>query len=125
MPAKYKLASSLKTIEAHFGSNSSKIFEWDPKTIVNPGDESLIITQQNSNELTLSEFEMTPTWAKRPIQLLNDRAEGNKNPNNDPAFKGSKAIFLKPAFQKPLFTQRCIINDSWRKSNLVCRKTRS
>lgn len=109
MPTKYILASSLETIEAHFGSKASKMFEWEPRIVVSPGDESLIITQQNPNEFTLSVFGMTPSWAKQPMQLINARADGDKNPDNDPAFKGSRAIFLKPAFQKPLFSQRCIV----------------
>jgi putative SOS response-associated peptidase YedK len=43
------------------------------------------------------------------MQIFNARAEGDKNPENNPEFKGSKAIFLKPAFQKPLFSRRCIV----------------
>jgi len=43
------------------------------------------------------------------MQIIHARAEGDKNPGNDPDFRGSKAIFLKRAFQKPLFTGRCII----------------
>lgn len=104
MSAKYILTSSLETIEAHFGSKASKLFEWDPKIVVSPGDESLIITLQNPDAFTLSAWGITPSWAKRPMQLINTRAEGDKNPDNDSSFKGSRAIFLKPAFQKPLFT---------------------
>jgi len=66
MSAKYILASSLETIEAHFGSKASKLFEWDPNIVVSPGDESLIITQQNPDVFTISAFGMTPLWAKRP-----------------------------------------------------------
>jgi putative SOS response-associated peptidase YedK len=109
MPIKYILASSLDTIEAHLGSKAAKMFEWEPKIVVSQGDKSLIITQQNPDAFTLSAFGMTPSWAKRPMQLINARAEGDKNPDNDPSFKGSRAIFLKPAFQKPIFTQRCIV----------------
>lgn len=43
------------------------------------------------------------------MQILNAKAEGDKNPGNDPAFMGSKAIFLKSTFQKPLFTQWFIV----------------
>lgn len=100
MPTKYILASSLETIEAHFGSKASKLFEWEPKIVVCPGDELLIITQQNPDAFTLSAFGMTPSWAKRPMQLINARAEGDKNPDNDPTLRGSKAILLEPAFQK-------------------------
>lgn len=109
MSAKYILASNLETIEGHFGSKASKMFEWEPGIIVSPGDESLIITQQNPGGLMLSSFGMTPAWSKSRLQLINSRAEGDKNPENDPTFRGSKAIFLKPAFKKPLFSQRCIV----------------
>ena len=57
----------------------------------------------------LSSVGMTPTWAKEPMQLINARAEGNKNPKNDPLFSGGKAIFMKPSFKRPLISQRCII----------------
>lgn len=32
-----------------------------------------------------------------------------KNQRNDPFYSGSPAIFLKPAFRKPLFTRRCVV----------------
>ncbi|MBW6492191.1 MAG: SOS response-associated peptidase [Lentimicrobium sp.] len=105
----YILASNLETIETHFGSKASPSVEWEAPLVVSAGDTSLIITQQNPAEFTLSTFGLTPAWAKSKIQLINARAEGDKNPENNPDFKGSKAIFLKPAFQKPLFLQRCIV----------------
>ena len=109
MPRKYILASSLEAIEIHFGSKYPKTQCWEPLNVVSPGNESLIITQENPGELTLSVFGLTPSWAKGRMQLFNARAEGDKNQENNPAFKGSKAIFLKPAFQKPLFSRRCIV----------------
>ncbi|MBL7904003.1 MAG: SOS response-associated peptidase [Bacteroidales bacterium] len=109
MPRKYILASNLETIEGHFGAKTNSQLEWDPKIVISPGDESLIITQQNPGEFTLSAFGMTPAWAKTRMQIINARAEGDKNPENNPEFKGSTAIFLKPAFQKPLFSRRCIV----------------
>lgn len=109
MCRKYILASNPETIEAHFGAKPSQLFEWEPPVVVEPGNESPVITQQSPGELTMSVFGMTPSWAKQPMQFFNARAEGDKNPDNDPLFKGSKAIFLKPAFQKPLFYRRCIV----------------
>lgn len=52
---------------------------------------------------------MTPAWAKQPLNLIIARAEGNKNPQNDPLYNGSKSIFLKPAFKRPLISQRCVV----------------
>lgn len=52
---------------------------------------------------------MIPAWSKKPLPIINARAEGDKNPENHPSFSGSKAIFRKTAFQKPLFFHRCLI----------------
>jgi putative SOS response-associated peptidase YedK len=103
------LASSLETIEKRFSVVAQSRLEWTRKIVIFPGDETLIITQQNPKELTSSKFGMTPAWAKQPMNLINARAEGNKNPENDPAYSGSKAIFMKPAFKRPLAAQRCIV----------------
>jgi putative SOS response-associated peptidase YedK len=37
------------------------------------------------------------------------RAEGNKNPDNNPFFTGSKGIFMKPAFKRPVVLKRCVV----------------
>jgi putative SOS response-associated peptidase YedK len=109
MCRKFILASSLETTEKTFNVVGPTYLEWNPKIVVSPGDETLIITQQNPKELALSKFGMTPAWAKQSINLINARAEGNKNPDNNPLYTGSKSIFLKPAFKKPLISQRCTV----------------
>jgi putative SOS response-associated peptidase YedK len=109
MCQKYILASSLDAIESHFGVKASLIDGWHPPIVTEPGNKAMIITHHNPGEIMLSEFGMTPSWSKLPLQIINARAEGDKNPGNDPAFNGSNAIFLKKSFQKPLFSQRCIV----------------
>lgn len=109
MCRKFIIGSSLNTIKSRYNLEASSINDWDKGRFVSPGEETLIITQQNPKEIVISTFGMTPEWAKRPMQLINARTEGDKNPANNPSFTGSKAIFLKPAFQKPLISKRCII----------------
>jgi putative SOS response-associated peptidase YedK len=109
MARKFVLGSSMEVIRDHFNVGAAISKDWTQPVIVSPGDYTLILTQQDPGELMLSSFGMTPSFARHPMEILHARAEGDKNPGNDPAFRGSKAIFLKPAFQKPLFTQRCII----------------
>ncbi len=109
MPHKYIFASKLEAVEIHFKVKASNQLEWETPVVISPGEESLIITQDNPSELTVSKFGMTPSRAKSRMQIFNARAEGDKNLDNNPEFKGSKAIFLKPAFQKPLFSKRCIV----------------
>ncbi len=109
MSKKFILASSQENIENRFNLSPNIKLEWEPKYVVSPGEESLIITQQNATVLTFSCFGMTPSWAKQPMNLINARAEGNKNPDNDPLFTGGKSIFTKPAFKRPLVSQRCVV----------------
>jgi hypothetical protein len=54
-------------------------------------------------------FGYTPAGVKEPWDLLHARAEGGKNRRNDPLYSGSPAIFMKSAFKKPLFRQRCVV----------------
>lgn len=109
MCRKYIIGSSLETTNTRFNVESPSITEWEPVNIVSPCDESLIITQENPNEIILSSFGLTPAWSKQPVKIINARAEGDKNPANNPTFTGSKAIFLNKAFQKPLFFRRCLV----------------
>lgn len=103
------LTSSLEEIERRFGAVAPPRLEWGTKRIISPQNETLIITQQNPRLLSLSSFGMTPAWARQPMNLIHARAEGNKNPDNDPAYTGSRAIFMKSAYKKPLMTRRCVV----------------
>ncbi|REK00429.1 MAG: SOS response-associated peptidase [Bacteroidetes bacterium] len=52
---------------------------------------------------------MTPFCAKKKMYLFNARAEGDGNKENDPAYTGGKGIISKPAFRKPIRSQRCLV----------------
>lgn len=51
------------------------------------------------------EFEMTPLWAKASMDLINARAKGDKNKNDDSYYNGANSIFIKAAFKKPIQSQ--------------------
>ncbi|MBE0661398.1 MAG: SOS response-associated peptidase [Bacteroidales bacterium] len=108
MPQKYVLASNTSSINKHFNLESSHQ-DFKNNLIITPGNQSLIITQENPHKLTVSTFGLTPSWSKQPMQIINARAEGDKNPENNPNYSGSKAIFLKKSFRNPLFNKRCIV----------------
>ena len=105
---KYFIGSSLETLKNRYNVEARGI-DLNTGQIISQGDQSLIITQENPKELILSKFGLTPAWSKKPMQIINARAEGDKNPDNNPAFAGSKAIFLNKACQKPLFFRRCLV----------------
>jgi putative SOS response-associated peptidase YedK len=109
MNGKFVLASSLETIEKRFTVRVPGRLEWVPQVVVSRGDETLVITQQEPRELALMRFGYTPAGVKEPWDLLHARAEGGKNRRNDPLYSGSPAIFMKSAFKKPLFRQRCVV----------------
>lgn len=41
--------------------------------------------------------------------LINARSEGDYNKADDPGFRGATGIILKPAFRKPIRSQRCLV----------------
>lgn len=68
-----------------------------PKYNIAPGMLQPIITRNSPNKATLMKWGLVPFWAKDPkigYKMINARAEG---------------IADKPAFRKPLRTQRCIV----------------
>jgi putative SOS response-associated peptidase YedK len=75
---------------------------------------SYVITSEDLPELQVFKFGMTPYWAKSSMDLINARAEGDKNHDNDPNYSGANSIFLKRAFMKPIQSQRClVISDAY------------
>ena len=53
------------------------------------------------HEIQLFRFGMTPSWMTKPALFINARAEGDHNPDNNPAYTGTKGIITKPAFRSP------------------------
>lgn len=109
MKGAFVLKSNNDSIEEYFDAKTPLLIDWNPKLIINPGDTAMIICQGQPDVINFSTYGMTPSWAKYPMQLIHARADRDKNPDNDPAFNGSKAIFLSKAFRNPLFSKRCIV----------------
>ena len=109
MCRKYIIGSSLDTIKTRFNVEAPSITDWNQGQIISPGNQALILTQENPKEIIRSTFGMIPAFSKKPLPIINARAEGDKNPENNPSFSGSKAIFRKTSFQKPLFFHRCLV----------------
>lgn len=110
MCRKFVLVSNLDKIEnrfqVHINQNTLPIPE---SFSVAGGASSYVITSESPYEIQVMKFGMTPFWAKTPMDLINARAEGDKNHENDPYYNGANSIFLKAAFKKPIQSQRCLI----------------
>ncbi|HZK97078.1 MAG TPA: SOS response-associated peptidase [Prolixibacteraceae bacterium] len=110
MCRKFVLASELQRIEPRFNAKLGPDIPEIPKLYAaSEGDETYIITGKDPNLIQVFKFGMTPFYADKPLSLINARAEGDKNSRNDPGYTGSNAIFLKPAFRKPIQFQRCLV----------------
>ena len=110
MCRKFILVSDLGSIESRYHvALSSYTRLLPPSYNISGGDTIYVITSENPNELQAFQFGMTPYWAKSRMDLINARAEGDKNPNNDPHYSGPNQIFMKKAFMKPIQSQRCLI----------------
>ena len=110
MCRKYVLASEIVKIEARFNCRLSLDAVEIPRMYaLASGDRGYVVTCQDPFLIQVFQFGMTPFYAESPMELITARAEGDKNPTDDPSFRGSRAIFMQPAFKKPIQSQRCIV----------------
>jgi len=109
MCGRYVLVQKVELLEKRFNVKAPEGFDYKPSYNVVPGSYSAVITDDNPRQLDLLRFGMTPFWAKKPLMLINARAEGDHNPANDPGYSGAKGIITKPAFRKPIRSQRCLV----------------
>ena len=109
MCGRYILVQKLELIEKRFNVTAPAGSVWKPSYNISPGQLAPVITSENPGELQLYRFGMTPFWAKKAMYLINARAEGDHNKEDDPGYKGAKGIITKPAFRKPIRSQRCLI----------------
>lgn len=76
---------------------------------VAPGDKAYVITNDKPDELQEFQFGLTPSWAQKPMYLINARAEGDLNKDDDPNYKGEMGIKNKPSFRTSIRSKRCLV----------------
>jgi len=109
MCGRYILVQKLEQIEKRFNVTAPDGVDWNPAYNISPGQLAPVITNDNPKEIQLFRFGMTPFWAKKAMYMINARAEGDHNKDDDPKFKGAKGIISKPSFRKPIRSQRCLV----------------
>lgn len=109
MCGRYILVQKIEVIEKRFNITVAGDFEYSPSYNISPGSYAAVISDENPRTLSLYQFGMTPFWAKKPMYLFNARAEGDSNQENAPGYKGARGIIIKPAFRKPIRSQRCLV----------------
>jgi len=76
---------------------------------VSPGDLAYVITNDRPDELQAFQFGFTPHWAKKQMYLINARAEGDFNKEDDRKYSGEMGIKNKPAFRTAIKSRRCLV----------------
>lgn len=109
MCGRYVLVQKVEMIEKRFNVTAAPGLDYTPSYNISPGNRAPVITNENPRQLDLYRFGMIPFWAKKPMALINARSEGDHNPDDDPGYSGAKGIITKPAFRKPIRSQRCLV----------------
>jgi putative SOS response-associated peptidase YedK len=110
MCGRYVVVSTVEVIEKRFNVTAPELpLNFLPNYNLGPGSYAPVITNDKPNQLQFFQFGMIPSWAKKKMYLFNARAEGDGNADNDPNYTGGKGIISKPAFKKPIRSQRCLV----------------
>lgn len=111
MCGRYILIDKIQSYEKRFNAVAQQYSALVtlPNYNVVPGALAPVITNDKPGEIQFFRFGMTPFWAKKPMYLINARAEGDQNSTDDPNYRGAKGIISKPSFRKPIRSQRCLV----------------
>lgn len=106
---RYILASDFKRIEARF--SMAKLTEgeiYKPSFNIAPGSKSYVMINSQTRELEIATFGIQNV-GYRCETVYFVRAEGDRNMNDNPAYTGSKAIFMQPDWSIIIRNQRCLV----------------
>jgi len=109
MCGRYILVQQVEALEKRFNAVFDTPELYTPGYNISPGKLAPVITSEHPEKIQLMRFGLTPFWAKKAMYLFNARTEGDNNKENNPNYKGGKGIAQKPAFRKPIRSQRCLV----------------
>lgn len=107
MCGRYVIISEVKRIEQEFNVNAK--FEFPKNYNISAGQNGLVITSESPKLLQAFTFGFTPSWAKKPTYVINARAEGDHNKENNPQYTGGKGIIKKAFFRSSIRSKRCLV----------------
>lgn len=103
---RFILASDFKRIESRFSmAKLPDLVEYEPSYNISVGDKCYIINNNQTKEIQSFEFGLNVNGDVLPFV----RSEGDRNLDDNQDYKGSKAIFLKPEFNRLIRYQRCLV----------------
>lgn len=110
MCGRYILVHKIEFLEKRFQAAAPPETTFSTSYNIAAGNYApVIINQEGQNKLQLFRFGLTPSFSKKSKLFINARAEGDHNQENNPVYRGACGIINKPAFRKPIRSQRCLI----------------
>ncbi len=109
MCGRFILVQKLEKLESRYNATAVPDISYLPSYNISPGKTTLIIASDSPESIVPAAFGLTPFWSKKAMYLFNARAEGDRNKENDPKFRGAMDIINKPSFRKPIRSQRCLV----------------
>ncbi|ARN79106.1 hypothetical protein BST97_14550 [Nonlabens spongiae] len=101
------LLSNHRIVEKRF--NASYIDQPFENVNISAGNKVPVITCEHPNHIQNFTLGFTPSWAHKQTYIINARAEGSNNLDNDPHYIGPQEIHQKPMFRKAIKSQRCLV----------------
>lgn len=103
---RFILASNFKRISERFNMAAvQQTGDYKPCYNISAGSKCLVIKNYQTREIYPFQFGLNLSGGCVPFV----RAEGDRNPDDDPGYRGSKAIFLKPEYMHIIRKQRCLV----------------
>ncbi|MEP2024700.1 MAG: SOS response-associated peptidase [Reichenbachiella sp.] len=109
MCGRYVIVTKINKIEKRFNVEASDSSGYQPNVNVSHGNMAPVITNDKPNELQFFMFGFSPSWASKLTYIVNARAEGDQNKENDPKYSGGFGIIRKPMFRQAIRSTRCLI----------------
>ncbi|WP_194851383.1 SOS response-associated peptidase [Nonlabens antarcticus] len=96
-------------LENRFNAAFAKGVHLEENVNISAGNKIPVITGDKPNHIQMFTLGFTPHWAHKQTYMINARAEGSHNIENDPNYNGPAGIFQKPMFRHAIKSQRCLI----------------
>lgn len=98
-----------RILEQRFNAAFAKGDQLKENVNISAGNKIPVITGNQPNHIQMFTLGYTPHWAHKQTFMINARAEGSNNPNNDSNYNGPAGIFHKPMFRHAIKSQRCLV----------------
>ncbi len=96
-------------LEIRFNAAFAKGVHLEENVNISAGNKIPVITSQQPNHIQMFTLGFTPHWAHKQTYMINARAEGSHNAENDSNYNGVAGIFQKPMFRQAIKSQRCLV----------------